>query len=307
MTLTYALAEGTSAAAVLPPCEAAAFAKTAEGFTTTHTTNSGFCGEQHSATYLVTTDGAVKTTSTTHTPPQPGCQQPMRGRRPEGLALAPRDDASTLGGFFAECPEMEAASVVAFRRLDAELGALRAPRSLRARARRSALDEARHARAMRRLARRFDAAPRRSRVGRAPPRGLADLAVENMREGCVFETWAALLATWQAERAAEAPVRGAMAAIAVDETRHASLAWDVAAWLAPRLTGPEADRVERAFEDAVAQLSTLVLVEPPEALRDVAGVPSAREGRALLAALRATLETLRRGVRGGAVSAPCTA
>jgi hypothetical protein len=144
-------------------------------------------------------------------------------------------------------------------------------------------------------------------VRRAETRAVVDLAVENMREGCVFETWAALLATWQAERAAEAPVRDALAAIAVDETRHAALAWDLAAWLAPRLTEAEADRVDRAFEDAVAQLSALVLVEPPAALREVAGVPSAREGRALLAALRATLATLRRGVHGAAVSAPCTA
>lgn len=306
MTLTYALAEGTSAAAVLPPCDAAAFTKTAEGFTTTHTTR-GFCGEEHASTYLVAPDGAVSTTGSKDTPPRPGCQQPTRGRRPEGLVLAARDDAATLGGFFAECTEMEAASVVAFRRLDVELAALGAPRSLRAQARRSAVDEARHARAMRRLARRYDARPRRPRVRRAETRAVVDLAVENMREGCVFETWAALLATWQAERAAEAPVRDALAAIAVDETRHAALAWDLAAWLAPRLTEAEADRVDRAFEDAVAQLSALVLVEPPAALREVAGVPSAREGRALLAALRATLETLRRGVHGAAVSAPCTA
>lgn len=309
MTLTYALAEGTSAAAVLPPCDAAAFTKTAEGFTTTHTTR-GFCGEEHASTYLVAPDGAVSTTGSKDTPPRPGCQQPTRGRRPEGLVLAARDDAATLGGFFAECTEMEAASVVAFRRLDVELAALGAPRSLRAQARRSAVDEARHARAMRRLARRYDARPRRPRVRRAETRAVVDLAVENMREGCVFETWAALLATWQAERAAEAPVRDALAAIAVDETRHAALAWDLAAWLAPRLTEAEADRVDRAFEAALVELSASALVEPPEALREVAGVPSASDARALLDALRATLEALRSGVhdaRGAAVSAPCTA
>lgn len=79
---------------------------------------------------------------------------------------------------------------------------------------------------------------------------------------------------------------------------------------APRLTETEADRAERAFEAALADLSASALVEPPEALREVAGVPSASDARALLDALRATLKALRSGVRGArglAISAPCTA
>ena len=60
---------------------------------------------------------------------------------------------------------------------------------------------------------------------------LFDLAVENMREGCVQETYGALLASYQALCTRDPEVRETMRSVAADETAHAELSWDLAAWL----------------------------------------------------------------------------
>lgn len=50
----------------------------------------------------------------------------------------------------------------------------------------------------RRLAARYGATAPRPRVERAPVRSLEDIAVENAVEGCVRETFGALVGAWQA-------------------------------------------------------------------------------------------------------------
>ncbi|MCY1008004.1 hypothetical protein OV079_21085 [Nannocystis pusilla] len=62
-------------------------------------------------------------------------------------------------------------------------------------------------------------------------RSLEALARENAVEGCVRETFGALVARYQASVAADEPLRRLFAAIAEDELDHAALAWDVATWL----------------------------------------------------------------------------
>jgi hypothetical protein len=56
-------------------------------------------------------------------------------------------------------------------------------------------------------------------------RSLEEMALENVVEGCVRETFGAVVAMIQAERAGDARVRRAMRRIARDETRHAELSW----------------------------------------------------------------------------------
>jgi len=63
-------------------------------------------------------------------------------------------------------------------------------------------------------------------------RSLYEIAVE----GCVRETFGALEATFQAKNANDPQIRRVMRRIAEDETRHAALAWRVAAWIEPRLS-----------------------------------------------------------------------
>ncbi|HWZ87964.1 MAG TPA: hypothetical protein VNW92_03915 [Polyangiaceae bacterium] len=72
------------------------------------------------------------------------------------------------------------------------------------------------------------------------------MALENAVEGCVRETYGALVATWQAQVARDPVVRAAMKRIARDETRHAALSWSVGSWLETRLDTEARCRVERA-------------------------------------------------------------
>jgi hypothetical protein len=172
------------------------------------------------------------------------------GRRPAGTA-GPRQGRgrSPVGKYFSLASSLERCSVEAFVQLEARLAAFGAPRALRRRARQAASDERRHARTTAGLARRYggEAVP----VPRAAPAQLTfeEFVRENAVEGCVRETYGALLAMHQRERAADPAVRRAMRRIAVDETHHAELAWAIDRWACARLA-PLARRNIRARQKA---------------------------------------------------------
>lgn len=175
------------------------------------------------------------------------------GRRPAGLQ---RDEAraSEPGARFARMAELEAASVPAFAQLARELAAHGAPESLIAAARRALADEERHARMMTELARAAGARAVTPDVASTPLRPLVAIAVENVVEGCVRETAGAVAAAVEARRFAAPSLRRIFAAIAVDERRHADLAWAVDAWAAPRLTPAERRLVAAARAGALRSL-----------------------------------------------------
>jgi hypothetical protein len=205
---------------------------------------------------------------------EPGCAV---GRRPAGLGESPRCDSRAAGSYFAEIAQLEAASVTAFRILRDELRASGAPEKLVRAAARAARDEVRHARSTGALARRFGAVPRKPSLEPRPLRSVEAVAVENAIEGCVRETFGALLATRQAAQARDPVVRATMMRIARDETQHASLAWRVARFLDTKL-GPEGRRrVERARRAAASELLANLANEPALAFADVAGLPSPAE------------------------------
>ena len=112
----------------------------------------------------------------------------------------------------------------------ARAGGVRRTRELVARARASARDEARHARIMRKLAKKHGSHVPRLVATDMPVRDSESIARENAVEGCVGETFGALLAAHRAVSDADADIREAMAAIAPDELRHAALGWTVAEW-----------------------------------------------------------------------------
>lgn len=201
------------------------------------------------------------------------------GRAPSGLAPARFD--RTVAGYFARAAWMEAASVHAFRTLERELRMLGAPVSLQRAARRARTDEVRHARVMTRIARRHGAPVVKPRVRRSRARSIEAIAVENMAHGCVGETYAALEACHQAERA-PAELRADLRRIAKDEIRHAALAWAVARWLDERLTTRARARVAAAKAEAIARLEQ----EPPVL---GAGLPGATTRKALIDALRRSI------------------
>jgi hypothetical protein len=216
-----------------------------------------------------------------------GCATCPGGRRPVGLRRAqPRRAASALGDYLARASHLEAASVHAFERLHDELRAHGAPRELWLAARRSARDEARHARVTARLACRHGGEVPIPRLRPRRTRSLRSMALENATEGCVRETFGALVAMWQAARARDLELRRCMAAIAEDETRHAALAWAVARWAEARLDARARASVARKRVAALTCLEReLGRALPPELVRD-AGLPNASQGCALLRAMK---------------------
>lgn len=224
-------------------------------------------------TLLVSPDGTISEQSAELlVKTEPNC---VIGRRPEGLCQ-PRTlrVQAALGRHFADMAQLEAASVDAFVVLRAELGCHGAPGSLLRLAERAAADEVRHTRMTERLARRYGGRLVPAQVVARPLRALAQVALENEIEGCVRETYGALLGCWQAEHAAEPLIRRAMARIAADELRHAALSWQVRNWAVRRLGRTTRSELQAARRQAIRTLRAELWQEPPAAVAQAAGLPS---------------------------------
>jgi hypothetical protein len=212
------------------------------------------------------------------------------GRRPAGLAWpAGLTKTSPLGAWLAGTAHLEAASVDAFGILADELELHGAPRRLVGAALISADDERRHARLMARLALAAGARPPAVRVARPEPRDLETVARENAEEGCVRETFAALIAWRQARSAADPVIRETMGAIAADETRHAALSWEIDTWSRDRLSARARRRLRDARSETISLLLRAIAVTEPTALRLPAGLPDGDEAVVMASALFARL------------------
>jgi hypothetical protein len=213
------------------------------------------------------------------------------GRRPPGLAAASGADTgpSPVARFLGEVAHLEAASVVAFERLAAELVVHGAPARLVRAARRAAREEERHASVTRGFALRAGARPEPVEVAATTPRSLEAIAVDNAVEGCVRETFGAVLAMRQAEQARDEDLRRAMARIAREETRHAALSWELGRWLEGRLGAAGRRRVRRERDRAVAALRHEAAREPHPSLVTELGVPTSAQAKAALDSLDASL------------------
>jgi hypothetical protein len=200
------------------------------------------------------------------------------GRRPRGLELARvPSDGGALGRFLAQTAQLEAASVHAFERLDLDLQQLGAADALISAARRSASDERRHARLTGLLAQRYGGAVLAPNVPTSSVRPTAfAIAFENATEGCVRETFGALIAWHQAALARDPHVAAVMTGIAADETRHAELSWNIAEWLEPQLSASERAQIFAAREMALRELEHEIVEDPmPEPARELLGIPPA--------------------------------
>jgi hypothetical protein len=133
------------------------------------------------------------------------------------------------------------------------------------------------------LARRYGAEPNRPSFGATPSeRSLEAIAIENAVEGCVRETYGALVALWQARHAQDPAVAAAMASIAEDEIRHAELALEVADWMEPRLSRAARRRVESARVSAMHDLKVEASRTVHPALVSLAGLPAPETATSLL-------------------------
>ena len=212
------------------------------------------------------------------------------GRRPEGYSRAEVvGRGSPTGVYFAEAAALEWASVPAFERLAAELRAHGAPAGLVEAAEAAVEDERRHTRMTAALARRGGASVRLDDIAVGPVRPLEAVALENAVEGCVRETFGALVASWQGLHAEDPVVARAMDAIAEDETRHAELAWAVAAWITPLLSPTAQARVEAARDAAVEALCVELATPVDAVLVRETGMPACDAALRLAEHLRASL------------------
>jgi hypothetical protein len=203
-------------------------------------------GDGGSATYKCPTPSAPLTVT---------CDPPAcLGRLTEGFVTP--NYASNLGDRFAAMAYLEAVSVHAFDRLERELHAHGASAAMLRDARRARRDEQRHTAMMTRLARRHGGEARLPNAPQASPtRSLFEIALENAVEGCVRETYGAVVGLIEGETSSEASFRKVMRAVATDECRHAELAWAVHAWAMPQLSEVEARRVQAAMRVAIAEIA----------------------------------------------------
>jgi hypothetical protein len=186
-----------------------------------------------------------------------------------------------VAGYFAEVMRLETASIRAFQVLEHELRVLRAPFELVYAARIAHRDEVRHARAAGAVARQLGVVPRLPRVAAPRERDRAEIAVENAVEGCVRETFGAVLAAVQADRAGHEGARAFHASIAADEAAHAALAWALFAWLDESASEDERARVHQARSEAVRDLLAELTIEQDEPTRAALGLPAAPEAVAI--------------------------
>ncbi|WNG15727.1 ferritin-like domain-containing protein [Cystobacter fuscus] len=212
------------------------------------------------------------------------------GRRPQGLRAADGVVcAEALGRHFAVAAHLEAASIQAFLRLREELALHGADGALQDAALASALEEVMHTQLSTRLAHRFGATPPRPQVEALPLRSLFEVALDNAVEGCTRETYGALVAHHQALHARDEQVRGTMARIAEDETRHAELSWAIDRWAQARLSESERTALREARRAAVAALREEVATPPDADLVTEAGMPTPEVAASLLASLEQSL------------------
>jgi hypothetical protein len=195
---------------------------------------------------------------------------------------------ASVGTWFAAMAHAEAASVVSFVRLAATLAAHDAPAELVARSRAAARDEVRHARVMARHARARGVAPTRPRHAAFVLRGIEALACENAIEGCVHETWAAVLTLAHSGGCHDASLRAELDAIARDEVRHAELAWAIDEWVRTRLHADAIARVDAARAAAAGQVLARELHAQPAVAIELA-LPSPAATRRMAASLHAAL------------------
>lgn len=197
------------------------------------------------------------------------------GRRPEGLVVADALGAHASGAFFARMEQLERAAVVAFARTEAELRAFGAPPHLVRDVIRARREEERHVQLAARWRARLGGERAAIAVSPSGPRELEALARENAAEGCVHETWGAVLAAAHARGAAArahgldgSRTRGArgellalardLERIAADEASHAALSHRLDAWARRELTSDARVRLDRARMGAIEDVRASV-------------------------------------------------
>jgi tRNA isopentenyl-2-thiomethyl-A-37 hydroxylase MiaE len=235
--------------------------------------------------YKVFRDGrVVEIASTTLRAGESGC---VEGRRPAGMPNTCSDSwLQSTAEHLREVESMETAAIWAFEDLHAQLMQVGAPADLLRRIASARQDEIKHARIMQRILRKRGIAAKAVARPARVAQSLLELATHNATEGCVRETYGALVATHQATYAGNRELRAAFRTIAAEETTHAQLSIDLAAWFNTQLSAHERDQVASEKAEAIAQLMQECASLNPalEVMRDT-GMPGAGAAMLMLAGL----------------------
>ena len=152
---------------------------------------------------------------------------------------------NVIGAWFARANHAEHSSVFAFAQLRRDLIQLQAPKHLLQKIDTAICEEAQHTSMMGDFARanqghlievQFD--------GFLDSRSLWDIAVENLLEGCINESYAALQALYQSRHAQTDFLKACFAKIATDECKHAEIAREVHQFLLPLLTKQQREELQ---------------------------------------------------------------
>lgn len=210
------------------------------------------------------------------------------GRMPAGLrrSMNRSEHRHPVGKFFADVAELEAAAVHAFGALSRELNEHALPRPFVRGAQRGADDEVRHARSTAHIARRYGSRVGAPSIRETPTRSLAAVLADNAAEGCVRETYGALVAHTQAQQARDPLIRRAMIQIARDETRHAALSWELAGWARAHASVAERKQIQRAGAEAWERFAAELTAPVDGSVVRLAGMPGQAEARRMFAGLR---------------------
>jgi hypothetical protein len=164
--------------------------------------------------------------------------------------------------------QLEHASIAAFARFAMQLLSLGAPAELLADTSAAMQDELIHARLAFGLASAYAGEP----IGPGPlavDGALDDVELEEIvgtlfEEGCVGETFAAVVAQQERARACDPVVRGVLSQIASDEQRHGLLAWRALSWMLSSERGDVAAAVlAKRVERCERELAGAEEAEPP--------------------------------------------
>ena len=126
-------------------------------------------------------------------------------------------------------------------------------------------------------------------VAPQPIRSLEEIAYENAVEGCVRETYAPLVAHWQALHSVSPEIRAVMSRIAEEESGHAALSWEVDSWMTPQLTPAQRAKKDQLQQDAIATLGQETKHRPSLAMVEVAGFPQTEQATQLFEGLQQEL------------------
>ena len=165
-------------------------------------------------------------------------------------ALSPTKGTQTtadLGGYFARAAQEEMTAIFAFQEMLHHLELFGAPEQLRRDCEKAIADEKRHMIMMSHMARRHGCKSALVQIPKQQSVSLFELAKHNALAGCIDETWAALIAEYQAKHTTQ--YAKLFRIIATDEISHAQLSWDIHHWLLNRLSPQESLELKLLMKD----------------------------------------------------------